>query len=997
MLYDWQIPVDNDALKSVVGALSENGFTEQDIWDANPSLAPVLTSLRPQLDSLRKPSATVMLSIDFTQCEDLSKHGFTKKVYKVDPTKSVWQTVALIFTKIGPALASVPASSLPSASSSPSLSHSHAAAASAAPNHRRFCLKTAAGNVLDDNAPLSFYGLGSLFHSWELVMIRKTAEQFAATTTRPTSVHSGSENSQFVVTFLPGDGPMFSGISKLTKKVQAETPTGQLISNFCKRYNIPDPERFALTSTGDLVLSRNQSLGYYGLGKKFDQMTVKLVLRKDLDESPATGGSPSTSPAPTTGSNSRSSSPSNSSPLGGSGGSSRGSAPQMSGFNAAARPSSRASRQSILISPEVAWTQLDDHLSVREAQAVILDLDKQLVEAKHSIQNVMQQRMEERESFRKLVLKERESYKELEAQHDQLRQQARTLVDVYVTAKERQDDLLVAKSSLEAEVTRLQGDITNMRSLMGRARDELMTTRTESAKKTDQINMLQGELLAEKVEREEMKLGLELRITSLSRELQEETGKTLALYSEQIAMQDEIERQQSQLTKLKSERAELETNLAIASQREAQLTSEVAQLKKEVSSAQYGEQQAKAAIESTAEENTFLTAQVEALTAEKRSAEHNIAALKASLASTIDQHEAELKSVKDQVEAATREKSEAEAKFASQLRSMQEAISKASTSAGGAPISEAAFFSSVELDTLKSQKQSLTERLEASTTEATNLKRQLAEAKSEMAALRESGAAAEKVGSDVLENLKRQLTSVKDQLSAEQKSLFEVKQAHHDVSQELAAVQSQHATAASKVAQLMEDLRNERADNIAKREAAAAAEKEAFREMNAKLTKAASEKADVEKQLKDTEQKVKEAHAEKLEAEKHLSEATQTVKEQATLISEQKATIIRLETPPPAPFIAATLRLENRRAQKNGKAGGGGSLEEEILGIKDTLHQIDTSALFKKKDFSSDNMLSNLLMNGLEKRFKAARSEDEVEDLASDDLYIPNDNEEEWR
>lgn len=939
-----------------------------------------------------------MLSIDFTQCEDFSKLGFTKKVYKVDPSKTAWQTVALIFTKVGPALAAAPATAGASTPSSPAMVHGHTASTAGAPNYRRYCLKTPAGNVIDDNAALCSFGLGSIFHSWELVMFRKTAEQFAASTTRPVST-SIAEGQSYVVSFLPGDGPMFAGISKLTKKVLADTPTGQLIANFCKRYNISEPERFVLTSTGDLVLSRNQSLGYYGLGKKFDQMTVKLVLRKDLDDAPPSGSSPSTSPAPgtTTGTSSGSSSPSTSSPLGGSGGRTGGSAPQMTGFSAGSRPSSRTARHSVLISPEVAWTQLDDHLSVREAQAVILDLDKQLADSKHSLQTAMQQRSEEREALRKLVMKERESYKELETQHDQLRQQARTLVDVYVTAKERQDDLLVAKSSLEAEVTRLQGDITNMRALMSRARDELMTTRTESAQKTDQINMLQGEVLSQKVEREELKLGLELRITALGRELQDETEKVLALYSEQISLKDEIERQQTQLAKLKVERTESEASLAAASQREAQLASEVTQLKKEVSSAQYGEQQAKIAIELGLEEIGELTEQVDTLTAEKRNAEQATAALKASLSSTIDQQESELKSAKTDLENLSREKSDLEAHFETQLRVMQEVMSKASTSSGGAPITAGSFATTVELETLKAQKASLADRLEASSADATNLKRQLAEAKSEASSLREANAAAEKAGVDALEGVKRQLTSVKDQLSAEQKSVSESKQAQHDMSQELASTQSQYSTAAAKVAQLVEDLRNERADHEAKREAAEAAEREMFREMNGKLSKVASEKAEVEKQLKDSEQKVKDTVAEKLDAEKQLLDAQQTTKEQATLISEQKAIIIRLETPPPAPFIAATLRIEARRAAKNGKGGGGGSLESEILGIKDTLQKIDTSALSKKKDFSGENLLSNLLMTGLEKRFKAGRSEDEVEDLASDDLYIPNDNEEEWR
>lgn len=1018
--------MDNETIKSIANTLSEGGFTEQDIWDANPALSPVLRALESKLDSLKRAGATVMVSVDFTQCDDLSKHGFTKKVYKIDPTKNAWQTVALIFTKIGPALTSGSAASGAglSAPSAPSLNATGSAAGinggstSGALNHRRFCLRTFAGNILDDNEPLSHYGLGSLFHCWDLVMIRKTAEQFAAA--RPIS--GVAEGGKYLVTFLPGDGPMFNGISKLTKNIHSDTPTGQLIANFCKRYNIPNPENFALASTGDLLLSRNQSLGYYGLGKKIDRMTVKLVLRDEAAEAAKT----SSSSNPSIGS-----SPSSSShALGGSTTQRAGvAAPVMSGgFNASSRPSSRSHRHSVLISPDVAWTQLDDHLSVREAQAVILDLDKQLAESKHSLTASNQQRAEEREAFRKLVLKERESYSELEAQHDQLRRQAKQLVDVYADAKGKNEDLLVVNSSLEAEVvrlqgemTRLQGDIGNMRALMGRARDELMTVRTESANKSDQIGVLQGELLAQKVELEELKMGLELKISSLDRELQEETKKTLALYSEQIAMQDEIETQQAALTKLRSEKIDLETGLTAASLKEAQLSSEVSQLKKEVANAQYGEQQAKAAIESTAEEISILNAQVDAMAAERRAHEHTLASTKASLTATIDELDADMRKARAEIESARGEKRDAELQYEAQVRNLKEALEKSqqeslhyqqkaagsSTPIVQAPVTVVQTSSNAnsaaaaaEIESLKSQKQSLSERLEASASEAVSLKRQLAEAKTDAevlrAQIREGGAIAAASSAEALESLKRQLNTAKEQLSAEQKTSFEAKQSNASLSEELAQVSSQHATSSAKVVQLAEELRTERADYAAKREAAVAAEKERAAEMNAKITKVTTEKAEVERQLKDTEQRVKDVLGEKAEVEKQYLETTQTVKEQASLIKEQKETIIRLETPPPAPFIAATLRIEARKKNPNQPEGKGGSLEDEILGIKDTLQKIDTSALSKKKDFSNDNMLSNLLMSGLEKRFKATR-DDEVEDLASDDIYIPNDNEEDWK
>jgi predicted nucleic acid-binding Zn-ribbon protein len=943
--------VDNEVMKTIAATLSENGFTEQDIWDASPALQPILQSIRPQLDALMKPSTNVIISVDFTHCEDFSKLGFSYKVYKVDPTKPVWQTVALIFTKIGPALA--------------------AANNGASTNHRRYCLRTAAGNILDDNGTLTAFGLGSLFHNWELTMIRKTAEQFAAARPSTTPTVSG----QFVVTFLPGDGPMFNGISKLIQRVHTDTPTGQLIEKFCRRYGIPEPERFGLASTSDMILSRNQSLGYYGLGKKFDQMTVKVVLRTDGSDEIAVPSKPSTGAT----TDAVAGSPGSQSALSSAG------APQMSGFNASVRPSLRMGRQSIVVSPDVAWTQLDDHLSVREARAVILDLDKQLGETKAQLQASIQQRAEERETIRGVMLKEREAYKELETQHDQLRLQAKKLVDVYVSAKERQEDLLVAKGALEA-------DIVSMRGLMSRARDELMQSRADSNTKAEQIRTLQGELLAQQFDFEQVKMGLETKIDQLDRDLQTETQKTLQLYSEHIAMQDVIETQKSQIGSLKTAKASLETQLTEAMQLEAQLTSEVSQLKKEVATAQYSENQVKVNLASANDEITMLASKAESLAAEKRTLEHTLASTKASLNSAIEERDGEIRSVKQQLDTLAREKQDDQARFEQQLKGLQESLQSTVSSQSGlqqetTKTKEALLNATAQVDSLKSANQSLSERLEASSAEVSNLRRQLTESKDQADQLRSDlreTSVGVSVGGDV-EHFRKQIAQLKEQIANEQKAGFESKQAKEELSARIATQQTQLSTANAKVAELTEELRVEKQT---KHDAAVLAEKEAFKELNAKLTKTVSEKTDLERQLKD-------AHTEKSDIERQLKESTQTVKEQAALIKEQKERIDVLEAPPPAPVAPSHLKSSSQRnvAQSNSKA----TLETEILGIKDTLQKIDTSALSKKKDFTNENVLSSLLMSGLEKRFRAARPADDYEDLASEDIYIPNENEEDWR
>lgn len=644
----------------------------------------------------------------------------------------------------------------------------------------------------------------------------------------------------------------------------------------------------------------------------------------------------------------------------------------------------------MMVSPDVAWTQLDDHLSVREARAVILDLDRQLAETKQQLSTSLQQRAEERELIRGVMLKERDAYKELEAQHDQLRLQAKKLVDVYISAKERQEDLLVAKTTLE-------GDIANMRALMGRARDELMQSRADCASKGEQIRSLQGELMAKEFDFEQVKMTLETKIHQLDSELQSETQKTLALYSEHIAMQDVIDTQGTQIVSLKQTVAQQDSKLADATQTEARLSSEVSQLKKEVASSQYAESQTKAHLNQANEEIAELSKKNEAIHAEKRSVQHTLASTKASLTTMIEEQEGEIRSIKQQCDTIAREKADAQARFEQQIKGLQDSLKSTVSSQDGlqqaaAKTKEALLNANALADTLKSANQSLSERLETSSSEVSTLRRQLAEAKSDAeqlrSDLRDTNVTAS-VGGDV-EHLKRQVVQLREQLASEQKTSFDAKQLNADVLARVAAQQAQLTTANAKVTEITEQLRLEK---LAKHEAAVAAEKEAFKEINAKLTKVAAEKSELEKQLK-------EASVEKSEVEKQLKEATNTTNEQAALIKEQKDTITRLEAPPPAPFLSAQLKSNLASSSPSSSRSGTqskGTLENEILGIKDTLQKIDTSALSKKKDFSSDNVLSSLLVSGLEKRFKAARPQDDYEDLASEDIYIPNDNEEDWR
>lgn len=232
---------------------------------------------------------------------------------------------------------------------------------------------------------------------WELRLVRKTPEQYA-------KIVSSSTSDYYIVTFiLPPNIPQFQGLSQRIQKVKASMPTGDIIALLCKRYKAPNPEQFALTSTDDFVFSRSEGLEYYGLGKKFDKMTVKLATVAAL---------------------------------------------------------SRSNRTSMrLANPEFAWTQVDEQLDIREARAVILDMDKQLGFAAEKTTQLRAE-LEQTKTELKKTNRAKDTVSE---ERDHIVAQAKKLIEIYVATKGKQEGLQMEKTRNLGEIETLKGQIDRLK------------------------------------------------------------------------------------------------------------------------------------------------------------------------------------------------------------------------------------------------------------------------------------------------------------------------------------------------------------------------------------------------------------------------------------------------------------------------------------------------------------------------------------------------------
>jgi hypothetical protein len=140
-----------------------------------------------------------------------------------------------------------------------------------------FKLETIRGKTLEANQPLSAYGLGSLFYSWQLRLAHKSIN------TSPSSLKFSGKpkelNTKFVVDFRLPTIPETKGMHKKSLLIDPEETVGNVINYLCSKLKLNQMNRFELNIDGK-VPRHYECLSMFGLGIRFKSCTIQVNIRR---------------------------------------------------------------------------------------------------------------------------------------------------------------------------------------------------------------------------------------------------------------------------------------------------------------------------------------------------------------------------------------------------------------------------------------------------------------------------------------------------------------------------------------------------------------------------------------------------------------------------------------------------------------------------------------------------------------------------------------------
>ena len=153
---------------------------------------------------------------------------------------------------------------------------------------KNYSLQTFGGVLLNDQAPLVVYGLGSLLQNWQLKLVPKppvrkgtSAKGFAPPATGAAAGPSGAQAGEFPILVV------FEG-EKFTSKAQrvllhSSTKIETVVSKLCESQKVKHASRFALQTLEGVMLQSNFTLESYGLGRRFNKWELKIVSKGAVD------------------------------------------------------------------------------------------------------------------------------------------------------------------------------------------------------------------------------------------------------------------------------------------------------------------------------------------------------------------------------------------------------------------------------------------------------------------------------------------------------------------------------------------------------------------------------------------------------------------------------------------------------------------------------------------------------------------------------------------
>jgi chromosome segregation ATPase len=194
-------------------------------------------------------------------------------------------------------------------------------------------------------------------------------------------------------------------------------------------------------------------------------------------------------------------------------------------------------------SSDYIWTQVDEQLDIKEARAVILDLDKQLGFA-------LEKTAQLRADLEKITanLKRTEKAKEtVEEERDHIINQAKKLIEIYT------------------EVTNQKGQLLEEK---GQHIQEIETLRR-------QVELLQTNAIQAQFEHESQMMQLEQKFWTVSKELDGEKARVLALQAEISSNQAEILTLQTERSRLREALQRAISELKLRREVEEQQTTDI--------------------------------------------------------------------------------------------------------------------------------------------------------------------------------------------------------------------------------------------------------------------------------------------------------------------------------------------------------------------------------------------------------------------------------------
>eukprot|EP01117_Protostelium_nocturnum_P008655 TRINITY_DN3108_c0_g1_i1.p1 TRINITY_DN3108_c0_g1~~TRINITY_DN3108_c0_g1_i1.p1 ORF type:complete len:1431 (-),score=569.08 TRINITY_DN3108_c0_g1_i1:204-4448(-) len=213
-------------LGPVLESLSEAGFSETDIWNGQPDLYEIVK----QNNLTKTMSSEAENLVEFVLPDTTEFKGSHTKSFNVDKNMKSGEVIKVLCSKMG-------------TTSDPS----------------KFVLATLGGRTIKMDEPLSSYGLGSIFTSWQLKL--EVAGQPG----------TGMFN---VEIHLPPEE--WAGLQKKIIRVDAYMPVHMLIGIVCRKVNVRRlPHYYELRFEGQ-TLGDQSYLAALGLGIKLRTITVHI-------------------------------------------------------------------------------------------------------------------------------------------------------------------------------------------------------------------------------------------------------------------------------------------------------------------------------------------------------------------------------------------------------------------------------------------------------------------------------------------------------------------------------------------------------------------------------------------------------------------------------------------------------------------------------------------------------------------------------------------------